>query len=111
MTSWRSTTPGRTFTQATGSIAARRQTPGMCQPRRAGNLQATPIQLSDDSVAQAMRSCSAATSRAPISAYMRLLVGYLDTGANNSILVIDGDYLQSRPDARTGRGVLPGLGQ
>jgi hypothetical protein len=64
------------------------------QAPAAGNLQATPIHLSDDSVAPGDAILLSSDIQGTNVAYVRLLVGYLDT-ANNSILVIDGDYLQA----------------
>ncbi len=84
---------GQTFTQATGSIALPPDARDVTAPA-AGNLQATPIQLSDDSVAPGDAILLSSDIQGTNVAYVRLLVGYLDT-ANNSILVIDGDYLQA----------------
>jgi hypothetical protein len=84
---------GQTFTQATGSIALPPDARDVQAPA-SGNLQATPIQLSDDSVAPGDSILLSSDIQGTNVAYVRLLVGYLDT-ANNSILVIDGDYLQA----------------
>ena len=84
---------GQTFTQATGSIALPPDARDVQAPA-SGNLQATPIQLSDDSVAPGDAILLSSDIQGTNVAYVRLLVGYLDT-ANNSILVIDGDYLQA----------------
>ena len=84
---------GKSFTQATGSIALPPEAKDVQAPA-AGNLQITPIQLSTDSVAPGEVTLLSADINGTNVAYVRLMVGYLDT-ASNSILVIDGDYLQA----------------
>jgi hypothetical protein len=84
---------GQTFTQATGSIALPPRSEDVQAPA-SGNLLATPLQLSGDSVAPGEAILFSTDIQGTNVAYVRLLVGYLDT-ASNSILVIDGDYLQA----------------
>lgn len=84
---------GKAFTQATGSIALPPEAKDVQAPA-SGNLQITPIQISADSVAPGEAILLSADINGTNVAYVRLMVGYLDT-ASNSILVIDGDYLQA----------------
>ena len=86
---------GQTFTQATGSIALPPRAEDIESPA-AGGLLATPIQLSVDSVAPGESILMSTEIQGHNVAYVRLMVGYLDA-ANNSILVIDGDYMQVAP--------------
>ena len=84
---------GQTFTQATGSISLPPRAEDVQAPA-AGNLQVTPLQASSDSVTAGEAILLSTDISGTNVAYVRLIVGYLDT-ANNSILVIDGDYLQA----------------
>jgi len=84
---------GKNFTQATGSIALPPE-PRDVQAPASGDLQATPILISEDSIAPGEAILLSSDIQGTNVAYVRLMVGYLDS-ASNSILVIDGDYLQA----------------
>ena len=85
---------GKTFTQATGSIAL----PPDAKDVQAPGCLATCRSPLSSSPPTALPPGEAILLSADIQgtnvAYVRLMVGYLDT-ASNSILVIDGDYLQA----------------
>jgi len=84
---------GQTFERTAGAISLPPAAEAVQAPA-AGDLQATPIQLSADSVAPGESVLLSTSIQGTNVAYVRLVVGYLDP-TSNSILVIDGDYLQA----------------